>query len=123
MINHNGEVFPGPSLPIFMDISYHASVSINVTHSMLLGGVQNDDCNFCNKTWFFDHQQKNWSLGPQLETGRIYHTAGIVIDKETKEHNLAVIGGVDDKSSTLKSVELLNLNSTTIYKWKQGKSH
>ena len=55
------------------------------------------------RTYFYDHME--WIDGPLLNIGRKDLTAGILVDHETKQQHIAVVGGTDGKM--LDSVELL----------------
>ena len=89
---------------------------------MLIAGTENrEECS--NRTWFFNHQNKKWTHGPALRTGRCSHTAGIIKNRKTSEEYLAVIGGTSDirrpLSPSLQSVELLALRSKE-FAWEYG---
>ena len=86
---------------------------------MLIGGSYTINPQGSNKTWFFNHQNERWIPGPDLGTGRCYHTAGIVKDRETNEEFVAVVGGYYDDDN-LQSVELLNLHSKENASWSYG---
>ena len=91
---------------------------------MLIGGANLLSVQQCsNKTWFFNHQNKKWNLGPVLGTGRCRHTAGIIKDRKTNEEFVAVVGGsptiMSELAQDFKSVELLDLQSKE-YAWKYG---
>ena len=113
-ISIDGTVSPGPLLPL--KIYQHTISSINKTHSILIGGDSNDVIS--NKTWFYNHAQKNWTSGPVLMVGRSLHTAGIVRDKENNEESIVVVGGKGTTGTILDSVEVLNLKSG--HTWKKG---
>jgi hypothetical protein len=87
---------PGPDLP--MGLIYHATVAINSTCSMVIGGYSKGYSAF-----FYDHNEKEWITGPILIQARQYHAAGIVTDEGTGEHFVAVTGGYyygDSRDST-----------------------
>ena len=111
-------ISPGPDLPT--RVANHAILSINESHSILIGGDQG--LNLCsNKTWIFDHHENtNWTHGPILRIGRSHHTAGILRDKKTSEEFIAVIGGVNSSYDPLDSVEIFKTNNG-ITKWSQSK--
>ena len=107
-------MYPGPTLP--EELGGHTIVSINETYSMLIGGaISNSVSKQCsNKTWFFNHQNKKWNLGPVLGRGRCLHTAGIIKDRKTNEEFVAIVGGfsfINGIGGVLRSVELLDLQS------------
>ena len=116
-IQIDGTVSPGPDLPL--KTYGHTISSINKTHSILIGGLGGDYIdNTSNKTWFYNHAQKNWTSGPVLMVGRSLHTAGIVRDKLTNEDTIVVVGGMGTTGTILDSVEVLNLKSG--HSWNKG---
>ena len=97
----------GPDMP--MACSLHTMVAINSTCSMVIGGYGASALSF-----FFDHNEGEWTTGPSLIQARFRHAAGIVTDEVTDEQFVAVTGGVYDG----------DLDSTGILqdgKWVQGK--
>ena len=108
---------PGPDLP--MALYYHAMVAINNTCSMVIGG-ESSGANSAS-TFYYDHNEGEWTTGPSLMQAREFPAAGIVTDEVTDENFVAVTGGYyypDDLDST----EILqdgnwvqgNINSATI---------
>ena len=88
---------------------------------MLIGGdLLNESTT--NKTWFYNHQTDELSLGPELMIGRGGHAAGIVKDKATHKEYVVVVGGLHlwpKKYYTLPlTVELLRLPEAD--KWMPG---
>jgi hypothetical protein len=71
-------------------------------------------------TYYYDHIEGEWSNGPNLMQRRHGHAAGIVTDKVTNEHFVAVTGGYDKNHNSshgyLDSTEILQDG-----KWVQGK--
>ena len=112
-IQIDGTVSPGPDLPL--KIYGHTILSINKTHSILIGGTSING--YSNKTWFYNHSKKYWIPGPVLMIGRYDHTAGIIRDKQKNEATVVVVGGVCN-GTVLDSVEVLNLKSG--HAWTQG---
>ena len=106
-IQIDGTVSPGPDLPL--KIYGHTILSINKTHSILIGGNSIDG--YSNKTWFYNHSKKYWSPGPALMIARDFHTAGIIRDKQRNEETVVVVGGWSNGITILDSVEVLNLKS------------
>ena len=113
-ISIDGTVSSGPDLPL--KICDHTILSINKTHSILIGG--NSINGYSNKTWFYNHSKKYWIPGPVLMIGRSDHTAGIIRDKQRNEETVVVVGGMGNRTTILKSVEILNLKSG--HTWTQG---
>jgi len=124
-INANGQSTGTSALPA--KIRNHAMVNVDEKRSMMIGGVVNGEIS--SKIWFYSHNNKEFTQGPQLKQARSRHAAGVVTDKETGEKIIVVSGGVDpnydySKStiklryplSYLKSTELL-IDGT----WQQGK--
>ena len=67
-------------------------------------------------TYYYDHIKNEWSNGPSLMQSRYARAAGIVTDKVTNEHFVAVTGGGDGDHNHLDSTEILQDG-----KWVQGK--
>ena len=71
-------------------------------------------------TYYYNHNDKTWSGGPNLNVSRYSHAAGIVIDIVTQEKFVVVTGGmvgpkvvVDDE---VRSTEILSRDV-----WSKGK--
>ena len=90
---------PGPNIQLPEPVYHHAIVNINETTIYLIGGYTTT---YSKKTHFYNHVTKEWASGPELITGRAYHTAGVITDHETLAQHIAVVGGWG-----LDSVELL----------------
>ena len=110
---------PGPDLP--MALYYHAMVAINNTCSMVIGG-EDQNLVYSASTFYYDHNEGEWTTGPSLMQTRHYHAAGIVTDEVTDENFVAVTGG-DNYFGYLDSTEILqdgnwvqgNINDATMY--------
>lgn len=105
------------NLPLYL--FGHALVRTNISALMVIGGCAHYDCT-SNKTYVTtlssdDGQQTvgRWTDGPDLNTGRHWHTAGLITDRETQEHHLVVAGGV----GAMKSVEIMFAGDT---QWTKG---
>ena len=104
----------GPDLPIVL--KYHAMVAINSTCSMVIGGLSYSSV-FYATTFFYDHSEGEWIIGPSLLQERFFHAAGIVTDEVTWEHFVAVTGGYDTNGyGYFDSTEILQDGE-----WVQGK--
>ena len=79
---------PGPDLP--MALHGHAMVAINNTCSMVIGGYSGG---YSASTFYYDHNEGEWTTGPSLMQARSLHAAGIVTDEVTDENFVAVTGG------------------------------
>ena len=79
---------PGPDMPI--PIHSHALVAINKTVAMLIGGYGPITL---PTVYYFEHEGKHWSQGPDLMQARLYHAAGIVTDETTYDEFVIVTGG------------------------------
>ena len=103
-INHktSNNTAPKPQIILSEPVSQHAIFSINETTSFLIGGITSSAA-YSRKTYFYDHM--TWIDGPPLNIGRKDLTAGVLIDHETKQQHIAVVGGFDGER--LDSVELL----------------
>ena len=95
-------------------ISDPASVTINSTTSITMGG--NHGGFYLERTWYYNGT--TFSEGPDLINGRIRgHAAGLLIDKDTNEEYIAVVGGLDQNWMDSNFLELLKIGDN---KWKTG---
>ena len=104
---------PGPDMPIPLD--NHALVAVNKTCSLLIGG-RTTGLAAIPTVYYFEHEDKNWSQGPDLIQPRRTHAAGIVTDETTHDEFVIVTGGEDYNGIFLDSTEILIDNQ-----WHQGK--
>ena len=81
----------GPDLPKRL-YGGHAMVAINSTCSMVIGG-EDENWDSSASTFFYDHNEGEWTTGPSLMQPRERHAAGIVTDELTDENFVAVTGG------------------------------
>ena len=103
---------PGPYMPTPVD--HHALVAINKTCSLLIGG-RTIEYVILPTVYYFEHEGKNWSQGPDLIQARHFHAAGIVIDETTYDEFVIVTGG-EYNGILLDSTEILIDNQ-----WHLGK--
>ena len=101
---------PGPDLP--MALGKHAMVAINNTCCMVIGGYSEGKS---ASTFYYYHNEGEWTTGPSLMQARTKHAAGIVTDEVTDEHFIAVTGG-EGYSGYFDSTEILKDGE-----WVQGK--
>ena len=104
---------PGPELPLA--ISAHVMVAINNDFSMLIGGETDKET--IASTYFYDHKEHIWISGPNMNSARRWHAAGIVTDQGTREKLIVASGG---------DIYGIKLDSTEIFyddKWNQGNVH
>ena len=80
---------PGPDLPI--DLSDHAMIAINTTHSMVIGGYSS--ASTIDLTFYFNRGNQQWIDGPRLIQARHGHAVGIVNDQVTMTNLVIVTGG------------------------------
>ena len=112
IIKADGSSTEGPLLP--SPIRAHAIASINLTVSIITGGVTNIET-YSDKAWYFNHASQEFQPGPNLLEAREYHSSGYVTDQQTKE-KMAIIAGGYGINSDLDSTEIL-LNG----QWMTGK--
>ena len=111
-INHqnSNNTAPKPQILLPEPVSQHAIFRINDTTSFLIGGITSSAA-YSRKTHLFNHFDNyvdiigKWIAGPKLNIGRKDLTAGVLIDHETEQQHIAVVGGTDGQR--LDSVELL----------------
>ena len=118
IINQDASSIEGPQLPI--PIHGHTITSINSTVSIIAGGYTGT---YSDKTWYFNHASQEFQLGPNLLEGRTSHSSGNIMDQETKEKIVIVVGGLNGgisqgTSTYMDSTEIL-LNG----EWMAGKIH
>ena len=117
----NGELHPFEYNGIRYCISGQASVTINSTTSISIGGssVANNGGSYTNKTWYYNGE--TFSEGPDLITGRMDdHAAGLLRDKDTNEEYIAVVGGRDKNFEIVDSLDSVELLKVGDNKWKSG---
>ena len=101
---------PGPELPLA--ISAHVMVAINNDFSMLIGGEIEKET--IASTYFYDHKEHIWISGPNMNSARRWHAAGLVTDQGTREKLIVASGG---------DIYGIKLDTTEIFyddKWNQG---
>ena len=104
----------GPDLPRGYGRDSHAIVSINETSSLLIGGAQiwmaagQLQTEVKDETSYFSHETDKFQFneGPKLIQARIAHTAGLIIDKFTRETIVIVVGGNKKRYQTTEDTEL-----------------
>ena len=105
----------GPQLPLA--VNGHAMVALNTYTFILIGGYSSG---YLSKTFYFQESNQDWIPGPEMDTARGYHAAGVGIDTATSQHYIAVTGGRyhDSGYIYLDSVEILYSGET---EWQTGK--
>ena len=87
-----------------MPVANHAFINIQSDLAMIIGGEL--DVISSEKTFYFNHTNKKWSEGPELNHDRFNHAVGIVTDEATQEKLVIVTGGWNGYI-VLKSTEVL----------------
>ena len=110
----DGITWPGPNLPI--SLYNQAVVDINQSCIMLIGGFDGDAS---DKTFYFSHMTKLWTIGPNLLQARFAHSAGVITDNTTQEVHIVAVGGKtciieNTFDCFLNTVEILNEESQWI---------
>ena len=77
IIGANGVVIDGPDMPT--ELSYHAITKVNQSSSIISGGYENSGRT--DKTWFYNHETKEFSAGPALLQARADHASATVLDR------------------------------------------
>ena len=96
---------PGPDLPFPLDS--HKMISINTTHTMMVGGINDDwPATVLDLTFYFDHEKQNWGDGPVLNQKRYSHVCGSIVDEFNMQKVFVVAGGFNDIEK-LSSTEIL----------------
>ena len=93
----------------------HCMVKINNSMLLSIGGlIKNTPSAASSNTYFFDVLNNQWVAGPLLSAARYFHSCGVMdwINPDTKstEKVVVVVGGKDNTSTALSSVELLFVN-------------
>ena len=89
--------------------TYHCSVMVNSSTSIIIGGRQNGIAS--KKTFFFNIDEKNLMEGPSMNFVRYYQSCGKILSNDS--YLIIAVGGMDDKSNFLKSVEILDEKSNS----------
>ena len=80
-----------PFLPELL--SAHAFIQLNDTTTFLIAGQPENQKQQSVRTYYFHHDSYTFTDGPELNTSRKYHTAGIIKDKVTfKVLNISSFG-------------------------------
>ena len=103
MISEDGQIIDGPNLPIA--INGRAITTVNSSVSIISGGHRNI-LKHTSQTWYYNHETKNYTLGPPLHESRTYHGSATIIDRMTKVKIPVVTGGYAQNGDT-DSTELL----------------
>ena len=115
----SGESVMGPDLPT--KLFAHEMVKINQTHTLIIGGsIESEPDTYTDKTWYFNHENKNFIEGPRLRQARGYFAAGLILDSVTNEEIIVVTGGQGYDNEGY----YIDLDSTEILRdgiWEQGK--
>ncbi len=122
MVSASGIVSSGPNLPEQRED--HCLVKINVTTAMLIGGSDSGGSGgeISTKTWFYHIRSGQWRNGPELSTGRIIQSCGLLNDKGNGHRIVVVTGGWRAFYQTTGSTELLDLDSDGPLQWDVGPS-
>ena len=91
IINVDGGVSDGPKMPTF--IYLHAITAISDTVSILSGGYGGYTFSKSPKTWYYNHETKVFSSGPNLLEARISLGSATNVDRVTKARIPVVTGG------------------------------
>ena len=90
IITEEGQVTPGPEMPVAVD--GHSIASLDEKTWILTGG-DTSTTSSTDETWFFDPVSQEFQQGPPLITGRYRHASATLQDQDTKENIVAVVGG------------------------------
>ena len=105
IITEEGQVTPGPEMPVAVD--YHSIASLDEKTWILTGG-DTSTTSSTDETWFFDPVSQEFQQGPPLITGRRLHSSATLQDQDTKENIVAVVGGYSyGNGDVLDSTEFL----------------
>ena len=87
-----------------MPVANHALINIRSDMAMIIGGEFEHIPS--EKTFYFNHTNKKWSEGPELNHDRYNHAVGIVTDEATHEHIVIVSGGKRQSGNHYHSIVL-----------------
>ena len=104
IISESGVSEDGPDLKTA--ISSHAITIINSTMSIITGGTTSIS-DMTSETWYYNHETKIFTSGPELMEARSSHGSATIIDKTTKEKIPVVTGGHLENKLVTDSTELL----------------
>ena len=89
-VNVGGAIIPGPELQ--NPLAAHAMINVKKDLTMVIGGFS-PDIGEVAQTFYYNHANKVWSNGPNMNQKRQNHAVGIVTDEVTKEKHVIVTGG------------------------------
>jgi len=104
MVTIGQDTTRGKDMP--QPLAGHAISKINGTFSLITGGLTSTYVTV-STTWFYNHDDEEFTRGPNLLQPRFWHASGILQDHADGKNIVAIIGGRDNKNDGLKSTELL----------------
>jgi len=87
-------------------LTLHVITKINGTFSVITGGQTSNSVKVPT-TWFYNHDNEEFTRGPNLLQPRYFHASGILQDHADGKNIVAIFGGADNNRDDLKSTELL----------------
>jgi hypothetical protein len=106
---------PGPDLPLV--VAEHCLVSLNDTTALLIGG-ELQDRTYSKATIFYNKDDKTWTNGPSIITGRAGHSCALFKSPQHGHTDTVIVTGGYNRANELASTEFLNLESNS---WESGK--
>ena len=98
IIGLDGVVTDGPELPF--EVQRHAITAVDTTTSIISGGKRNGWVT-TRETWYYNHETKKFTRGPDLLESRFGHKSATIIDKVTNAKIPIVAGGYQMESTEL----------------------
>jgi hypothetical protein len=100
---------PGPDLPF--EVSAHCLVLLNDTTALLIGG-QYPNTTSSKATSYFNFEDKIWTVGPSLMTGRYIHSCALFKSPQYGNTDTVIVtGGHNELDNASTSTEILNFYS------------
>jgi hypothetical protein len=100
---------PGPDLPF--EVVKHCLVSLNDTTALLIGGLYPNETS-SKATSYFNFEDKIWTVGPSLMTGRFIHSCALFKSPQYSYTDTVIVtGGHNEQDNASTSTEFLNVYS------------
>ncbi len=103
----------GPKMP--WRLHGHCLLLLNGSHALIVGGYNNFQSWADSRTWYINvNTMDQWTFGPEMNTGRVFLSCGVLHDKGTDAEVAIVAGGTTFGSMGLKTMEHLWINDIDI---------
>ena len=111
IIHADGTVTVSVDLPNTFAKNERGIAFVNETVSILTG--------FNKKTWYYNHVNMEFQMGPDMSQYRSWHAIGTLLDRDTDQNIPVVVGGIGAYAPYI-SYEML-INGQWHEQWQKGK--